>query len=65
MTPVECMGPTSVFVRDENRLATIPKLNWLLSKSKIEWANSKAIKRITQIIKENFIKVSFFMSTIL
>lgn len=59
MTPVECMGPTSMFSRHENNLETITKLNWLLSKSKIEWSNSKAIKRITQIMKENFIKVRF------
>lgn len=64
MTPIECLVPSigqHAEADIECTSTTILKLNWLLSTSKIAFANLKAIRRITHIIKENIIKVSCLM----
>lgn len=60
MTPIECLLPVGQLSGEDIGCLTILKLNWLLSTSKNACINIKAIKRLTDIIKENLIKVSIF-----
>lgn len=67
MTPIECLVPPIGQCVGENTECsgtTVLKLNWLLSTSKIAFANLKAIRRITHIIKDNIIKVSILVNSL-
>jgi len=42
----------------ESNNSTMLRMNWMMSSSKVAWADLNAIKRIMQIIKEHMKKVN-------